>query len=466
MIYFSSLKTCDVPQDWKVAKVVPIYKNGEKKSVCNYRPVSLLSTCSKVLEHFIFKHIITFLESETFLVDYQHGFRRGFSTVTQLLHTVHTFGSVIDNSGQVDTVFLDFAKAFDRVSHRKLLYKLKHVLDNDCLLRWMDSYLTNRKQFVCVGNAESIELPVLSGVPQGSVLGPLLFLVFINDLRVDKPSIQCRFFADDCVLFSKISCVSDQKCLEESIQTILLWCKKWQMDLNVKKCVQMSVTLKKVPLFFSYTINSNALEVVNEYKYLGVTITSNLSWAVHIEQIIKKASSKLWSLRRKMRHCTSATKLTAYKSLIRPLLEYADIVWDPHSQSLIHQLEGLQKKSLRFIYNSYGIDSHVTPLYAASGVPILSCRRKVKRLKFLHNIIHNKAGLNFDDYLEYNASRDTRWKHENLLVELRCRKDVFKYSFFPRSVCEWNELPPSVTAIASSVSFASAVDELFSVTND
>lgn len=208
------------------------------------------------------------------------------------------------------------------------------------------------------------------------------------------------------------------------------------------------------------------LEVVNEYKYLGVTITSNLSWAHHIGQVIAKASSKLWSLRRTMTHCTSETKLAAYKSLIRPLLEYADILWDPYSQSHVDQLESIKKKSLRLIYNSYGKDSHVTPLYAASGLTELSRRRKLKRLKFLHNIIHDKVALKFDKYLQYNDSRDTRQKHEKLLREFRCKKDVFKHSFFPRTVCEWNALPHSVTAIVSAASFASAIDDLFFVANE
>lgn len=181
-----------------------------------YRPISLLCACVKVLEHIIFKHISVFIESNGLIDSRQHGFRRGLSTVTQLLEMVHDLAISLDNQNQIDILFLDFEKAFDRVSHRKLLIKLKPILKNDSLLAWIEAYLNCRYQCVTVNGSSSPSAPVESGIPQGSILGPLFFLVFINDIVHDIP-VKIQLFADDCVLYVEVNACSDQVLLNNSI---------------------------------------------------------------------------------------------------------------------------------------------------------------------------------------------------------------------------------------------------------
>lgn len=191
-----------------MARVIPVHKSGDKHSVTNYRPISLLCTTSKVIEHFIFGHVSSFLESKNFFASSQHGFRRGLSTVTQLLHITNEFIATLDKEGQIDVIFLDFQKAFDRVSHSNLMTKLRSLLNNNQLVKWLDSYLSNRHQYVQIAKSKSKTAPVLSGVPQGSVLGPLLFLIYLNDLAFDS-SVRSRFFADDCIVCNIIETIED-----------------------------------------------------------------------------------------------------------------------------------------------------------------------------------------------------------------------------------------------------------------
>lgn len=166
------------------------------------------------MEHFISKHFSSFLENNDFFSESQHGFRRGFSTTTQLLHMTNEILAIMDRGGQVDIIFLDFEKAFDRVPHKKMMMQLKSIICSEQTLRWLDSYLTHRKQFVSIGASNSSLASVLSGVPQGSVLGPLLFLIYLNDLAC-KFAVWCRFFADDCIVYSSIRSVDDQSSLTD-----------------------------------------------------------------------------------------------------------------------------------------------------------------------------------------------------------------------------------------------------------
>lgn len=178
------------------------------------------------------------------------------------------------------------------------------------------------------------------------MLGPLLFLIYINDLQITSP-VCCRLFADDCVAYMHIQSVKDQQILNNFLAAVSNWCSTWQMRLNVSKCVQMSVTRKKEPLVCTYSINNVPLASVDQFKYLGLHISSTLSWSGHVQFIVSKALRKLYMLRNRMMHCTPKTKLVAYTTLVRPLLEYADVVWDPHTKCDIDCIERVQKKSAK-----------------------------------------------------------------------------------------------------------------------
>lgn len=234
------------------------------------------------------------------------------------------------HGGQPDVIFLGFAKAFDRVSNQKLLHKLRCIITNENtfpLARFLSyKYTVVCKRWWCF---LAWIICVIGCAPRISY-GPLLFLIFINNLKIDNPSVQCRVFADDFVFFCSAKSLSDQESLNRCLSSVHSWCTKWNMVLNSKKCVQMTVTRKSIPVSFSHCINTERLVSVDQFLHLCVLITSNLNWNAHVNYIAKKAMQKLWFLIRNLCHCTSETKLTGYKTIIRPILEYAAVVWDPH----------------------------------------------------------------------------------------------------------------------------------------
>lgn len=372
----------------------------------------------------------------------QHGFRKNFSTVTQLLETVHDLASAIDRQRQVDIIYLDFEKAFDRVSHPKILLKLKSILQNDSLHSWIEAYLSNREQGVCIDDVSSKSAVVQSGVPQGSVLGPLLFLVFINDIASDIP-IKVKLFADDCVLYHEIESPNDQATLNTSLNKIQEWCLKWQMTINLEKTVAMTITRKKHPLNFQYHVGNCFLNVVSSYKYLGVVFTSDLRWNDHTTYISNKARKKLGYLRRTLGNSTKEIKLLAYKTYVRPLLEYAAPVWDPYTQTNIDKLERVQRKASRFIFNSYSWRTSPSSLLEAANLEKLQTRRQRDKLKLFYLIYHDKLGIDKANYITMIDRRQTRSYHQKKVKDFACRTNVFKYSFFPQTTATWNSLPQS-----------------------
>lgn len=347
IVFQKCLSSGIFPGAWKLAKVRPIYKSGDKQLLPNYRPISLTSHSGKLLEHIIYKHIIDFLETNNVLSNLQHGFRRGFSTLTQLTEFTHDISSSLDCGHQVDVIFIDFAKAFDTVSHSKLLIKLGAILKNSSLIDLIANFLFNRSQYVSFNSGSSPLIKVTSGVPQGSVLGPLLFLIFINDL---PQSITCklRLYADDCVLYNTINSVQDHHLLNDSFSAFCSWCNSWQMNINFRKTVSMSFTTSTQTSVFNYSFNDLILQRVLHYKYLGVIFTTNLSWSKHINSVCTKSLKKLGYLSRTLRPSPQETKLLMYKTLIRPVLDYASTVWCPYKKGEIKQIESVQKKSNPF----------------------------------------------------------------------------------------------------------------------
>lgn len=458
IIFKASLSRAELPHDWKFGKITPIPKGGNPSTVSSFRPISLLCACAKIFEHIIFKHLVTFLDSHSVLDSHQHGFCRGRSTVTQLLETIHDFASALDRQSQVDIIFIDFEKAFDRVSHSKLLLKLRPILKNDTLTAWIESYLNLRYQCVSIGNTSSTPSLVNSGIPQGSVLGPLLFLIFVNDIFSNVP-VQIKMFADDCILYHEIHSKADQSLLNKALTKIDEWCSTWQMTINVRKTVCMSLTRKRNPFQSSYFIKGECISHVNSFKYLGVTISADLRWNEHVLNIKNKAIRKLGYLRRSLRTCPPDIKLLAYKTFLRPLLEYASIVWDPYTDQNISMLEGVQRKSIRFVYNAYGCHISPTALLNLAELETLQLRRYHDRLKHLHLLYHENLCLATNTHLTRVDKRSTRAFHNKKLAEIYCRTNVFQNSFFPRTIREWNRLPANLIDCPTTTSFMRMLKE-------
>ena len=319
-IFQASIDNKYLPQDWRKANITPIYKKGDKSCPANYRPVSLTSVPCKVLEHIIYHHIFAHIDRHDLSSDAQHGFRRRRGCETQLTMLIEDLDSALDSHDQIDLIVLDFCKAFDKVPHQRLLLNLNQFGIKGNILRWIESFLTSRTQHVVLEGATSNQIHVTSGVSQGTVLGPLLFLIYINDIENNIDS-QLRLFADDCLLYRVTKSARDCVNLQNDISQLCDWESTWQMTFNSSKCFVMHMSHKKNPWLTSYIMQGVPLQSSTTQKYLGAELTSNLDWNIHINTMTTKANKTLGLLRRHLRCCSPATKDTAYKSLVRPQME-------------------------------------------------------------------------------------------------------------------------------------------------
>ena len=290
------------PDKWKEGKVRPLHKNGPKDDTNNYRPISVLPVLSKLLEKHVHDSLMSFLILHNVLHSTQSGFRPNHSCETAVLQMINKFHEAINNGQIIGMVMVDFRKAFDLVDHTLLLKKLRHYKISNETLLWFSSYLLNRKQKVVINNIESTTENIVCGVPQGSILGPLLFLMFINDLPLYTDNVNTDLYADDTTIF-QIS--NSQHFIEQNLQLALrklsVWCKLNGMLLNTEKTKVMLITTlqKRLHLhdnILNLTFNNDTLKNVDNDKVLGVHIDNNLTWSIHIQFIVKKISSNLWLL--------------------------------------------------------------------------------------------------------------------------------------------------------------------------
>ncbi|CAB4010973.1 Hypothetical predicted protein, partial [Paramuricea clavata] len=284
---------------WKDANLVPIHKTGRKSQATNYRGISLLEQLSKIFEKGVYNVVFEFFSNK---ITSQHGFYPRRSCATQLTQVVHLLAQSMDNKQQVDLVYLDFAKAFDRVPHSKLICKLHLLGIRDPLLSWFRSYLYKRRHRVVIDGFASEWLPVTSGVPQGSVLGPLLFLLYINDMpEVISQGSYLPLFADDSKCFRVIFNASDQDRLQEDLNALYDWSIKWGMEFNVEKCKVLRVVRTRTIYDRQYALGSSHLSVVQSEKDLGVWISDTLNWNIHTDNIVAKAQKMLGLLYRTLK---------------------------------------------------------------------------------------------------------------------------------------------------------------------
>ena len=291
LLYQASLKQHKVPSEWKKALVAPVFKKGDRTNPSNYRPISLTCIPCKIFEHVIYSHIFKHLSTHNILSSYRHGFRKHHSCESQLLTTIEDFSHHIDSGEQINVILLDFSKAFDKVLHQHLFVKLAHYGIRDLVLEWIKDFLTNRTQKVVLNNVTSSSVDVLSGVPQGSVLVPLLFLLYINDLPSSVSS-NVKLYADDTLVYRTIHTPEDIAMLQRDLDILSEWAKKWLMSskFNPSKCIHLTITRTTHSLPSRYSICDSVIEQSNSAKYLGVTITNNLSWSEHINKITRQQS--------------------------------------------------------------------------------------------------------------------------------------------------------------------------------
>lgn len=389
VFFNASLSAGVFPSVLKQGIVVPIFKSGDRSNIKNYRPIVIQSALAKVFESLVLDHLYFFLRSH--ISDGQHGFLRGRSTVTNLLVFNEYVVSAFVDSCQVDCVYLDFCKAFDKVHFGLLVAKLAGHGVCGRLLGWLESYLINRELRVRCEGSLSAPFPVLSGVPQGSHLGPLLFILFINDIT---SSLSCDFllFADDLKIYCRVRTTADRGNIQRSLEGIHGWCRSNAMELNVSKCHVVSFSRSNVPFFYDYHIGNVILDRADHVKDLGVVMSSTLSPLEHIIGITSRAYSLLGFIGRATKMFRSTDSLLIlYNTLVRPILEYCSVVWSPYQLNHIVMLNGVQIRftrvlGLRLGYNY--LEVPIEELQHRFGIQPLQLRRDVSDLVLLFKLVN------------------------------------------------------------------------------
>ena len=285
-IFQASLHQCKVPTEWKTANIMPVFKKGERSNPSNHRPVSLTCVCSKLL---IYSHIFEHLNAHGLLCEQQHGFQQ---SETQLIATVNEIAENMNAGKQTDVILLDFAKAFDKVPHVRLCHKLSHLGINGPVLEGIKDFLAGRTQQVIVSGEKSSISSVTSGVPQGTVLAPLLFLCFINDITSNISS-SIRLYADDVLIYRCVNTKEDVAILQKDLHILENWAYKWNMFFSPPKCEFLRITNRKDIIHSKYTIQNIEIQEVQHAKYLGVTFNTKLKWSDHIQIMCKRLTRYL-----------------------------------------------------------------------------------------------------------------------------------------------------------------------------
>ena len=356
-LFNKSLQSWCIPRDWKLATVSPIFKKGSKKMAENYRPVSLTSIVCKLLESVVREAVPDHLCCNNLLSNKQFGFIGGRSTTLQLLTFIDECVKTLARGDTVDTVYLDFSKAFDTVPHRRLIRKLEAYGIGGSLHSWISSFLMGRSQKVSVNGSLSSSKSVLSGIPQGSVLGPLLFVIYINDLP-DKLCSSSLMFADDTKVFREICSESDMECLQRDLACLERWSDTWLLKFHPDKCKILTVgKLENIIRAYPYRLMEVQLEHVFEEKDLGIIIDTDLTFDVHVSEKIKKANNMLGLIRRSFSCLNADILLPLYKAFVRHLVEYGAPVWSGRlKRSQIRAIEKIQIRATEMIEGMSYID--------------------------------------------------------------------------------------------------------------
>ena len=457
-----SFVTGCIPDEWKLASIVPVHKKADKGSVENYRPISLTSLIMKVFEKCIRKEMLAVCNH--LLDPRQHGFVNEKSCITQMAPFTYELATGMNKKSKIDVIYFDFAKAFDSVSHDLILKKLKEKFGiNGLMLRFVKSYLQGRQQQVIIGGTKSDILPVKSGVPQGSILGPLLFVIFINDMfQSTSQKTNIALYADDTKIWREIQWSEDHFALQKDIDALHQWSLENKMKFHPSKCKALSVTNQRNELhnlpttIFNYKLGPNYIDYVQSQVDLGVTVNDKLRWSTHCEKIIKTANSKLALLKRTCHFTVNIKQKRAfYLTIVRSVIENCCVVWRPISHAQILKFEAIQKRAVKWMngkdFDHYSDEEYSNQLKEIDILP-LHVKFDLSDLIMYYKIIHRMIPINLpNDFTLIDPSK-LRYTRNNApiidrrdVTQVKCSTspncDIFRNSFFHRTMLLWNKVP-------------------------
>ena len=413
------------PKKLKLAKVLPVYKKGDNSIFDNYRPISLLPALSKVFEKVVYHQIFSFFSSHNLFYESQHGFKEGHSTETAALELIDRIYQILDSGEIPICIYLDLSKAFDTLDHGILLEKLSYYGIRGTALDWFRSYLTQRSQYVEYGSECSDPLPISTGVPQGSILGPLLFIIYMNDIHFASPKFKTLLYADDTTLVNSLNVFNDDvhpdavnlsNNVNTELNRVFNWLTANKLSLNVSKTRYMVFHFPQRKLNFNLEIklNDTLVEMTDDFDFLGLTIQENLSWKAHINKIAMKISRCIGILKRLHHFLPVKSLLLIYNSLLLTHLNYSILAWG-HS---CNRIVKLQKKAIRLI-NSANFVAHTEPLFKELNLMKFEDLLRLKALKFYYKHYHNKMPKYFNNFFTTQSIThpyNTRHRHVSRTV--------------------------------------------------
>ena len=450
-----SISLSQFPDLWKEAKVKPLFKSGNKDDINNYRPISILPTISKLIEKWVEKQFSQYLNDFNLLHKSQSGFRPRHSTESALILMVDSWLKAINEGKIVGCVLVDFRKAFDLVDHEILLRKLKCYKCNDSCLSWFESYLCNRKQRVSLNNHLSSTSDVMHGVPQGSILGPLLFLIFINDLPLylKNNTSTIDLYADDTTIYSGSDKLMLERNLQKSLDCLQIRCRENGMILNTDKTKVMLITSRQKRINLNNAVlnlqyNDIDIDITTCDKILGIHVDNNLTWNDHINFLSKKLSSHLWLLSKIRIYLSIEHRVLFYNAYIKPHIDYCSLIWSNTSSTNISKITRLQRRACKLILG-----------HEYNGLP--EALEKLKMLSFDQSIFLSKAKIMYkihnnlapsylnemflmrDANLDNTTSNLRSVANKNFVVPL-AKCNLFKGSLTYSGVIIWNSIPVSI----------------------
>ncbi|EYC05877.1 hypothetical protein Y032_0079g1234 [Ancylostoma ceylanicum] len=439
----------ETPRIWKLGLVKPIHKKGPKGLVSNYRPICLTCSTSKVMERLICDQIGKFLSENRLLSNTQHGFQSKRSTSSALLSTVPLWHREVDRGNYVSVCYVDFKKAFDLISIPLLLQKLQSFGIKGCLHRFLTSFLTERNQSVVVNSAYSRTYPTVSGVPQGTCLGPLMFLLYINDLASVLPEgVHCSIFADD----SKIYTISNASLLQQAIYALASWADKWELSISTEKTFVMGFGKNHPDMDF--TLNGSVLVRAHEIRDLGVTYTDDFNFDRYIADITAKAKCRSNYILKAFKIRNPLLLFKLFTAYVRPLLEYCSSLWSPSRRREIDEIEKVQKS---FTYRSFARKGMFELSYFSRlkklGALTLEDRRLLSDLTFMYKLTTDEVKLDLEDLFEITPFVNLTRGHPFRIRPIRPRTTSFKNSFLCRVQTKWNTLDPGLFVYSKSSGF-------------